>query len=102
MALYFVLAATCGVVPSEDGGRGIVVLWDRSVDPSSLLFQQPARVLVSPVVGDDRPLDVHWLAMKRTAAVLSMLFALGRAQAQETETYVLHQAVSNRERLQFH
>ena len=35
--------------------------------------------------------------MKRTAAVLSMMFGLGRAQTQETETYVLHQAVSNRE-----
>ena len=35
--------------------------------------------------------------MKRTAAVLSMLFCLGGVQAQDTETYVLHQAVSNRE-----
>jgi hypothetical protein len=35
--------------------------------------------------------------MKRSATVLSMLFCLARAQAQETETYVLHQAVSNRE-----
>jgi pimeloyl-ACP methyl ester carboxylesterase len=35
--------------------------------------------------------------MKRTAAVLSVLFGLGRAQAQEAETYILRQAVSNRE-----
>ncbi len=35
--------------------------------------------------------------MKRTAAVLSILFCLGPVQAQDTETYVLHQAVSNRE-----
>ena len=30
-------------------------------------------------------------------ADLSMLFCLGRAQAQEAETYVLHQTVSNRQ-----
>src|SRR5512136_2901196 len=36
------------------------------------------------------------LDMKRTAVVLSILFCLARGQAQETETYVLHQAVSNR------
>jgi hypothetical protein len=36
------------------------------------------------------------VAMKRTVAVLSVLFCLG-VQAQEPETYVLHQAVSNRE-----
>ncbi len=35
--------------------------------------------------------------MKRTIAVLSTLFCLGRAEAQEPETYVLRQAVSNRE-----
>jgi pimeloyl-ACP methyl ester carboxylesterase len=35
--------------------------------------------------------------MKRTVATLTMLFCLGRAQAQETETYVLRQTVSNRE-----
>jgi pimeloyl-ACP methyl ester carboxylesterase len=35
--------------------------------------------------------------MKRTAIALSMLFSLGWSQAQETETYVLSQAVSNRE-----
>ncbi len=35
--------------------------------------------------------------MKRTATVLLMLFCLGRVQAQEPETYVLHQSVSNRE-----
>jgi hypothetical protein len=35
--------------------------------------------------------------MKRSAAVLSLLFCLGRAQAREVETYLLHQAVSNRE-----
>ncbi|MBI5083964.1 MAG: hypothetical protein HZB13_05130 [Acidobacteria bacterium] len=35
--------------------------------------------------------------MKRTAAVLSMLFCLARAQTPETETYLLRQAVSNRE-----
>ena len=50
-----------------------------------------------PSLGDDEPLEVHRLAMKRTVAVLSMLFCLGRVQAQEPETYVLHQAVSNRE-----
>jgi len=52
---------------------------------------------VAPVVGDVRPLDAHRLAMKRTAAALSVLFCLGLSQAQDTETYVLHQAVSNRE-----
>ena len=35
--------------------------------------------------------------MKRTVAVLSMLLCLGRVQAQEPETYVLRQAVSNRD-----
>ena len=35
--------------------------------------------------------------MRRTVAVFSMLFCLGRTQAQEPETYVLRQAVSNRE-----
>ena len=35
--------------------------------------------------------------MKRAIAVLSTLFCLGRAEAQEPETYVLRQAVSNRE-----
>jgi antitoxin component YwqK of YwqJK toxin-antitoxin module len=35
--------------------------------------------------------------MKRTAAVLSMLFCLGRMRAQEADTYVLNQVVSNRE-----
>ena len=40
---------------------------------------------------------VHRLDMKRPAAVLSILFCLGRVQAQETETYVLQQAVSNRQ-----
>jgi pimeloyl-ACP methyl ester carboxylesterase len=35
--------------------------------------------------------------MKRTAAALAFLCCLGQAQPQETETYVLHQAVSNRE-----
>ena len=40
---------------------------------------------------------VHLLAMKRTAAVLSMMFIVGRTQAQEVETYVLNQVVSNRE-----
>lgn len=39
--------------------------------------------------------------MKRTAAVLSMLFCLGRVRAQEPETYVSHQAVSNRETIVF-
>ena len=34
--------------------------------------------------------------MKRTAAALAVLCCLGRAQAQETETYVLRQTVSNR------
>jgi len=36
------------------------------------------------------------VAMKRTVAILSVLFCLGM-QAQENETYVLRQAVSNRE-----
>jgi pimeloyl-ACP methyl ester carboxylesterase len=35
--------------------------------------------------------------MTRTAAALAILLCLGRAQAQETETYLLRQAVSNRE-----
>jgi predicted esterase len=35
--------------------------------------------------------------MKRTASSLTVLSCLGQAQAQETDTYVLHQAVSNRE-----
>lgn len=35
--------------------------------------------------------------MTRTAAALAVLCCLGRAQAQETETYVLRQTVSNRE-----
>jgi hypothetical protein len=35
--------------------------------------------------------------MTRTAAALAVLGCLGRAQAQETETYVLRQTVSNRE-----
>jgi pimeloyl-ACP methyl ester carboxylesterase len=35
--------------------------------------------------------------MKQTAAILSILFCLGQVQAQETETYVLRQAVSNRQ-----
>ncbi|MFN7987551.1 MAG: PHB depolymerase family esterase [Thermoanaerobaculia bacterium] len=35
--------------------------------------------------------------MRRAVAVLSTLFCLGRAEAQEPETYVLRQAVSNRE-----
>ena len=35
--------------------------------------------------------------MTRTVAALTVLFCLGRAQAQETETYVLRQTVSNRE-----
>jgi hypothetical protein len=35
--------------------------------------------------------------LRAVAAVLSILFCLGRVQAQETETYVLRQAVSNRE-----
>ncbi len=35
--------------------------------------------------------------MTRTVAVLSMLCCLGLANAQEPETYVLRQAVSNRE-----
>ena len=39
--------------------------------------------------------------MKRAVAVLSMLFYLARAQAQETETYVLRQAVSNRETINY-
>jgi pimeloyl-ACP methyl ester carboxylesterase len=35
--------------------------------------------------------------MARAVAVLSMLVCVGQAQAQDTETYVLRQAVSNRE-----
>jgi pimeloyl-ACP methyl ester carboxylesterase len=35
--------------------------------------------------------------MTRTVAVLSMLVCVGQAQAQDVETYVLRQAVSNRE-----
>ena len=38
-------------------------------------------------------------AMRCTVAVLSMLFCLGQANAREPETYVLRQAVSNRETL---
>jgi hypothetical protein len=35
--------------------------------------------------------------MTRTAAALTVLFCLGHARAQETETYVLRRTVSNRE-----
>ncbi len=35
--------------------------------------------------------------MTRTAAALAILCCLGRAQAQDTETYVLRHTVSNRE-----
>lgn len=61
----------------------------------------PARragpALVSIPVGSDEPAGDHRFAMKRTAAVLSMLLSVGRAQAREPETYLLHQAVSSRE-----
>jgi pimeloyl-ACP methyl ester carboxylesterase len=43
------------------------------------------------------PLEVHGLTMKRSAAVLSTLFCLGRAQAQVPDTFALHKAVSNRD-----
>ncbi len=39
----------------------------------------------------------HRLDMKRTAVALTAMLCLGLAQAQETDTYVLRQAVSNRE-----
>ena len=43
------------------------------------------------------PLEVHLLAMKRTVAILSMLFCLERAQAQVPDTFALRKAVSNRD-----
>ncbi len=48
-------------------------------------------------MSDDARLEVHRLAMNRTAAILSTLLYLGRVQAQEPETYVLHKAISSRE-----
>ena len=47
--------------------------------------------------GDDWDREVHGLDMKQTAAAFTVLFCLRQAQAQESETHVLHQVVSNRE-----
>ena len=44
---------------------------------------------------DNQPTVIH--RMTRTAAALSMLCCLGWSHAQDTDTYVLHKAVSNRE-----
>jgi pimeloyl-ACP methyl ester carboxylesterase len=71
---------------------------------SEVLIEPPGHVLgtgtwrkCAPFLGYEEFLQVPRLAMKHTVAVLSMLFCLGRVHAQEPETYVLPQAVSNRD-----